>query len=228
MELEILYNDGHLVAINKPHGMLTHRSPIANDCKVFAMQTLRNQLKQKVRPLHRLDRKTGGLQWFALDAPTASGMQRMFAGQEIDKTYWAIVRGFTDDEGRIDYPLLKEDTEVLQQAVTEYKTLRRAELPIPQGKFATSRYSLVEAKPKTGRMHQIRKHFAHIFHPVIADRPHGCNKQNKFFLENWGMGTMLLHSREAAFAHPLTGAPVWAQAEPQEEFKRMLAEIFGM
>ena len=104
-----------------------------------------------------------------------------------------ILRGYTEDAGTIDYPLRREDGK-LQDAVTHYKTICRTEIDLPFGAHSTSRYSLVEAKPETGRMHQLRKHFAHIFHPIIADRAHGCNKQNKLFKEKWEMDTMLLHA----------------------------------
>jgi tRNA pseudouridine65 synthase len=70
-------------------------------------------------------------------------------------------------------------------------------------------------------MHQIRKHFAHIFHPIIGDRPHGCNKQNRFFLEQFGMNTMLLHASSIEFSHPVSGESVLIQAPLRDEFKRV-------
>src|SRR5690606_854269 len=125
----------------------------------------------------------------------------------------------------IDYPLRKENG-VLQEAITEYTTLSRTELDVPFGKHATIRYSLVEARPQTGRMHQIRKHFAHILHPIIGDRPHGCNKQNRFFKEKWAMETMLLHASSLSFEHPVENRSVIIHAPLQEEFLRM-REVLG-
>jgi tRNA pseudouridine65 synthase len=93
---------------------------------------------------------------------------------------------------------------------------------VPSGKHPTSRYSLVEANPETGRMHQLRKHFAHIFHPIIGDRPHGCNKQNKFWLENYQMNTMLLHASELSFVHPHTTKEIHLAADLSAEFQRVL------
>lgn len=218
--LEIVHQDADLVLINKPHGLLVHQSPIARDAEEFALQLLRNQLGQNVWPAHRLDRKTSGLLLFALNAETNQQLQALFRENKITKKYLAIVRGFAPDEGEIDYPLLKENG-VLQDAFTAFKTLQRAELPIAFGKHPSSRYSLVEASPQTGRMHQLRKHFAHINHPIIGDRPHGCNKQNKFFKTNWQMDTMLLHASSLSFAHPINKQ--WANylARPQPEFLRM-------
>jgi tRNA pseudouridine65 synthase len=98
----------------------------------------------------------------------------------------------------------------------------QTEVPVPLGAFNTSRYSLVEVKPETGRMHQIRKHLAHIHHPIIADRPHGCNKQNKLFKETWMMDSMLLHAKEIEFKHPLTHETLHIKANISTEFARTL------
>ena len=219
--LEILYQDDHLVAINKPHGLLVHRSPIASDAGEFALQLLRNQLNMRVYPAHRLDRKTGGVLLFALSKEVEKLMQRQFSDNLVDKKYLAIVRGYTDDTGEIDYPLRKENG-TLQEAFTCYKTLARAELDIPLGAHPTSRYSLVEANPATGRMHQLRKHFSHISHPIIGDRTHGCNKQNKLFKEKWQLDTMLLHASQLSFQHPVTKTQVHIEAPLQAEYLRMI------
>ncbi|QHV94965.1 pseudouridine synthase [Spirosoma endbachense] len=224
--LTLLYQSDDLVAINKPHGLLVHRSPIASDASEFAVQMLRDQLGQRVYPVHRLDRKTGGVLLFALTDTMNSAMQQQFAEGEISKTYLAIVRGYTADEQIIDYPLRRDDG-VLQDAVTFLKTRQRTEIPLPFGKHATSRYSLVELTPTTGRMHQLRKHMAHILHPIIGDRPHGCNKQNKLFLENFGMNTMLLHASRIQFKHPQTSEEITITAPYQTEFNRMWSTLFG-
>jgi tRNA pseudouridine65 synthase len=220
--LDILYRDEQLIAVNKPHGLLVHRSSIAADVEEFALQILRNQINCHVYPAHRLDRKTGGVLLFALDKGTEILMQQQFASNAVYKTYWAIVRGYTDDWGEIDYPLRKENG-TLQDAFTAYRTIARAEIPVAFGKHATSRYSLVEAKPTTGRMHQLRKHFSHIFHPIIGDRTHGCNKQNKLFTETWEMDTMLLHALSLSFTHPLSSVSINIEAPLQPEFERMIS-----
>ncbi len=221
MPLEIVFRDNYLIAINKPHGLLVHRSPIASDVKEFALQLLKNQISRWVNPVHRLDRKTSGVLLFALDKETEKAMQQQFAENKVQKKYLAIVRGFTPDQQDIDYPLRKENG-TLQEAFTNYTTLQRAELDIALGAHPTSRYSLVEAKPTTGRMHQLRKHFSHIFHPIIGDRTHGCNKQNRLFKEKWQMDTMLLHASELTFTHPFSGIQIQIKAPLQDEFLRMI------
>jgi len=219
--LDILYRDEHLIAINKPHSLLVHRSPIAADAEEFALQLLRDQVGLKVNPVHRLDRATGGVLLFALDKQVEITMQQQFSDNLVQKNYLAIVRGYTPDTEEIDYPLRKENG-IMQEAFTTYKTLSRAEIAVPQGKHETSRYSLIDVKPTTGRMHQIRKHLSHVDHPIIGDTTHGCNKQNKLFRERWEMTTLLLHASKLMFTHPVTHQPIIIQAPVQKEFNRVM------
>ena len=220
--LEILYQDDYLVAINKPHGLLVHRSKIATNTEVYALQLLRDQIGQKVYPIHRLDRKTSGVLLFALSSEINSVLQKQFAENKVEKEYISIVRGFTPKEQLIDYALTN-DSGKTQDAITQFKTLKQSEIPVPFGKFSTSRYSLIQVHPKTGRFHQIRKHMAHIFHPIIGDRPHGCNKQNKLFKEKWHMMTMLLHAQSLQFTHPVSNEPMVIKANWSPEFERSLS-----
>ncbi|MBS2209863.1 pseudouridylate synthase [Carboxylicivirga mesophila] len=219
--LEIIFQDQYMVVINKPHGLLVHRSSIAADAEEFALQMVRDQIGKTVYPVHRLDRKTSGILVFALNSRMAARLKTIFENPETQKTYIAIVRGYFPDAIEVDYALTN-DRGKTQDAITHFKTIRRNELPVPFGQFDTSRYSLIEAYPKTGRMHQIRKHLNHLRHPIIGDRPHGCNKQNRLFKERWNMTTMLLHAHQLEFEHPLTTEKLVLKAEPFEEFKRML------
>ena len=219
--LDILFRDEHLIAINKPHDLLVHRSPIAADVQVFALQLLRDQVGRWVNPVHRIDRKTSGILLFAFNKEAEISMHQQFMNNELDKKYLAIVRGHTPDAENIDYPLRKENG-AMQEAFTGYVTLNRAELPIPLGAHPTSRYSLIRATPATGRMHQIRKHMSHVFHPIIGDRTHGCNKQNRMFKSKWEMTTMLLHAEELSFKHPVTEEQITIHAPVQPEFQRVM------
>lgn len=224
MELEILYQDENLIAINKPHGLLVHKTRLANDTEEFALQRLRDQLGRHVYPAHRIDRKTGGVLLFTFNQEILTAVRKLFDTREVDKTYLAVVRGFTDDTGEIDYPL-KNERGKSQEAITIYRTLERVEVGIPFGRYATQRYSLVRAFPLTGRTHQIRKHFAHILHPIIGDRPHGCNKQNKFFKEQWNMTTMLLHAFSLEFTRPMSGKRLLIRAMPGKDFTTTLGAL---
>ncbi|MCB2219165.1 MAG: pseudouridylate synthase [Bacteroidetes bacterium] len=221
IQLDVIYHDPYLVAINKPPGLLVHKTPMAGDASPCALQVLRDQIHQRVYPCHRLDRKTSGVLLFALDPKTNRLTQAQFSKNLVAKVYLAIVRGFTEETGTIDYPLVREDG-TIQDARTSFITIARSEIPLPYGKHNTSRYSLIRIKPLTGRTHQIRKHLAHIFHPIIGDRPYGCNKQNKLFKEKWGMSTMMLHAISLEFVHPVTGELLKIEAKLHDEFIRML------
>ncbi len=218
MTLEIVYQDDFLIVINKPNGLLVHKSKYANEANEYAVQVLRDQVGTKVWPCHRIDRKTSGVLVFTLNQEMNSLIQQQFANSQINKTYWAIVRGYTDDDGSIDYALTNDKGKT-QEAITRYKTIKRSEIPLALGKHNTSRYSLVEVYPQHGRMHQIRKHFAHISHPIIGDRPHGCNKQNRLFKQQWNVTNMMLHAKELEINHPYTNHTIHFSASLSESFK---------
>lgn len=221
MTLEILYQDDQLVAINKPHGLLVHRTSIAEEQNEFALQILRDQIEQRVYPIHRLDRKTSGVLLFGLNPEIVKSIQQQIENQSVTKKYLAIVRGWFPDKIEVDYALTN-DRGKTQEAITHFQLLEKTELNIPFGKHQTSRYSLIEAFPKTGRQHQIRKHLNHLRHPIIGDRPHGCNKQNRLFKEKWEMNTMLLHAQEFTFLHPVSNQKIKIVADLSFEFCRML------
>jgi len=218
--LKILYEDESLIAMHKPHGLLVHRTRIAKDATEFAVQILRDQIEGKhVYPVHRLDRKTSGVLLFAKTKTANQDVQQLFRGRQVRKTYEAIVRGFVDKSAIIDYPLLKDDN--LQKSETQYELIRHFEINLPFGEFKTSRYSHIWLKPKTGRFHQLRRHMAHIYHPIIGDRPHGCNKQNKLWKEQFNMTTMLLHANTLEFEYP-KGNKLIIQSKHDDEFRRVL------
>jgi len=220
INLEIIYQDKDLVAINKPHGLLVHRSSIAADASYFALQILRNQIGQHVFPIHRLDRKTSGILLFGLNSKIVQLVQKEFLNYSVEKKYMAIVRGFFPEKVKVDYALTN-DRNKTQEAITFFQKIKQTELDIPFGKYLTSRYSLIEAIPKTGRQHQIRKHLNHLRHPIIGDRPHGCNKQNKLFKEKWNLTTMLLHAKELMFYHPILKKELHLTADYSPEFLQM-------
>ncbi|MDP8078732.1 tRNA pseudouridine(65) synthase TruC [Phocoenobacter skyensis] len=213
MALTILYQDSDLIAINKPAGMLVHRSWLDKHETVFAMQTLRDQIGQHVFPIHRLDRPTSGVLLFALNSEMARLMSEQFQQHQIQKKYLAIVRGYLNGEGQIDYPLKEQLDKIAdkfsqpkapQQAITDYRCLAQIEMPYPAGKHQTARYSLVELSPKTGRKHQLRRHLKHLFHPIIGDTRYGDLNQNRTFFEKSGCNRLFLHAQSLTFIHPKT------------------------
>jgi len=221
MIFDILHQDEHLIAINKPYGYFVHRTKLDYQAETLVMPNLRDQIGQYVYPVHRIDRKTSGVLLFALDEKTQRILNDDFAEGKVGKKYVAIVRGYTPEASEIDYDLIN-DRGTKQSAITKFITLQHKEVPIAAGKHSTSRYSLVELSPVQGRQHQLRKHMSHIFHPIIGDRPHGCNKQNRLFLEQFNYLEMLLHARSLTFTHPHTDQEITVQAPLFDEFKRMM------
>lgn len=201
--LEILYRDENLIAINKPSGLLVHKSYYAGEADEYAVEKLTQQMDRKVHLVHRLDRKTSGVLLFTFDKETLKLMSDQFMNREVEKKYIAILRGWTKEEETIDYDLTNEN-EIVQNAITYYRRLQTSEIDLPFLKHPTSRYSLVEAIPETGRFHQLRKHFKHILHPILGCRKHGCNKQNKLWLNTFEITAMPLHSHQLNFKHPYT------------------------
>lgn len=219
--LEIVYEDEWIIAINKPAGLLVHRSSIATNTDVYALQLLRNQVGYHVFPIHRLDRKTSGILLFAKDKDFVHPFQEVLSSEHSFKTYFAVVRGYFPQEITVDYDLTNDKGKT-QNAITHFKLISSSEIALPFGKFDTSRYSLIQAQPKTGRMHQIRKHLNHLRHPIIGDRPHGCNKQNKLFLEKWNLSKMLLHAKELEIQHPYLDQKVIIKSRLPEHFNQIV------
>lgn len=208
MPLTILYQDEHYVAIDKPAGLLVHRSPISRD-RVFALQTLRDQLGRHVYPVHRLDRATSGALLFGLSAEAARRLTAEFERQAVTKEYLAVARGWVDAHGLIDHPVADDDGNgIAQPARTRFRCLARVELPFAVDRYPTSRYSLVAVQPETGRRQQIRKHFKHISHHLVGDTTHGNGRHNRFFREQIGIRRLLLMSHRLSFLHPFSGQPV--------------------
>ncbi|WP_343224752.1 pseudouridine synthase [Pelagicoccus sp. SDUM812005] len=231
--LEVLYRDDRYIAIHKPSGLLVHRSPIDKRETRFAIQLLRDQIGQHVYPAHRIDRPTSGILLFGLDEAAGTALSILFQERKVQKTYRAVVRGHLPESGVIDSPLHKyEDQDghkksaETQEAETAYKRLAITELPYPTERYDTTRYSLVELYPHTGRRHQIRRHLAHIRHPIIGDVRHGCNKANKLARANFAIHRLLLAATDIAFPHPFEDKQVQIHCPLEASFQAALARIF--
>lgn len=225
--LDIVYRDRWLVAVNKPSGMLVHRTRISRD-REFLLQHLRDQLGRRVYPAHRLDRATSGLLLFALDPETDSIASTAFQDGRVTKHYLAVVRGWTAEAGTIEHALKADNRDTPRDAVTHYRRLSTVEIDEPVSRYPTARYSLVAARPVTGRTHQIRRHLRHISHPIIGDTTHGDGRHNRFFRERFGVNRLLLHAWSLELAHPQSGEPLWIEAPLPAEFQALLDELGWM
>lgn len=225
--LSILFEDEYLVAINKPAGILVHRTSIASEVLTSCLQILRNQIGQKVFPAHRLDRPTSGILLFAKQEKILPQLNNQFMDRSIQKHYWAVVRGIPEEKKALinhDLPNIKSGK--LQEAKSFYQVIGQSEIPLNStGRYPTSRYSLVLVKPETGRTHQIRRHLAHIRHYIIGDKKHGDNKQNIFFKKEFGLENLLLHAIDLKFIHPITQKEIHLIAPIPSHFELIFEKL---
>lgn len=190
--VRILHLDEDVVVVDKPPGLVVHRGWAREP--VVVMTLVRDALGKHVYPVHRLDRGTSGALVLALSPEAAGVLGEAFASGAVDKRYLAIVRGVAPEEVVIDHPVPRSEDGPRVDAITEVRRL-----------FAVERYSLVEARPRTGRLHQIRRHLRHIGHPIVWDKKYGRGYSNDFARELYGIDRLALHARSVAFRHPRTG-----------------------
>jgi tRNA pseudouridine65 synthase len=231
--LPILYRDERLVVVDKPSGLLVHRSPIDRHETRFALQILRDQLGQRVYTIHRLDKGTSGVLAFGLDPEAAREYSAIFAQRTVTKTYVALVRGWPPPEGLIDRALVAvEDDRSGPQSVeprtsqTAFLRLATYELPVRVDRYPTSRYALVELEPHTGRRHQLRRHLAGESHPIIGDSTYGKGGHNRLFREMFGVNRLLLACTRLEFVSPARpGPPLRIEAPLATEFAELLGRL---
>jgi tRNA pseudouridine65 synthase len=231
--LPLLYRDARMVVVDKPSGLLVHRSPIDRHETRFALQLVRDQLGQRVYPVHRLDKPTSGALVFALDAEAARELAATFATRDVGKTYLALVRGWPAATGVIDRALSAVEDERIgpqtvapREAVTAFRTLTTYELPVCVDRYPTSRYALVELTPHTGRRHQLRRHLATASHPIVGDSTYGKGRHNRLFAERFGSHRLLLACTRLEFASlPWSSGPLVVEAPLAAEFVDLLAVL---
>jgi tRNA pseudouridine65 synthase len=223
----ILYEDESLVAVDKPSGLFVHRSESDRSATEFVLQNVRDQLGHFVYPVHRLDRPTSGVLLLAKNPDAAALLANMFSNRQIHKSYLALVRGHTEDSGTIERPLVSSKgigkpidhpQSTPQDAETSYVTQDRFEVPFSTGEHSTTRCALVEATPKTGRYHQIRRHFSGISHPIIGDSEHGDTRFNRRFSERLEVTRLMLAAVRVEFIHPVTSVQTIIECPPAESF----------
>lgn len=211
--IDILFRDEHLVAVMKPAGLAVHRGWAA--APHYALDLVRDRIGARVYPAHRLDQPTSGVLVFALSPEAARALGDAFATQRVHKRYLALVRGIpVAAELTIDNPV-KDDRGVRVSAVTE--VVRRW--------VFRGRYALVEARPRTGRTHQIRRHLKHIACPIIGDTSYGKSEHNRLFRDEFGLRRLALHALALTLPHPRDGAPLTLVAPLPPDLAEPLARI---
>jgi tRNA pseudouridine65 synthase len=215
--LALLYCDTDLVAIDKPAGLLVHPSALDAHEERTALRLLRNQLGERVWPLHRLDKATSGVLLFARNVEAARRWGLAFEAGQVRKHYLALVRGWPPVQGEIDQPLARDPElpstgQPQVPAQTRYRRLAGFEWPFSvDPRHATSRYALMEVEPLTGRRQQIRRHFKRIAHPLVGDTTHGKGAHNRAVGEWLGVQRLWLH----AYSIELAGLRLCAPCGPE-------------
>ena len=190
-DLQILFEDPDLVAINKPTGYAVHKGW---DQGPPLLPLIRGRIRRRLFPVHRLDRPTSGVLLLTKSSEMAAAMQVIWRARGVDKRYWAIVRGVPPEFGYIDHPIPRTKDGPRVPAQSRFATL-----------YARGRYALVEVKPHTGRLHQVRRHLKHISHPIIGDVRYGKGEHNRVWRASYGLHRLALHAVRLSFPHPRSG-----------------------
>lgn len=196
---EIICRDDRIIALVKPSGMIVHRG-WGQDSTTVA-DILRDQIiKAPVFAVHRLDRGTSGVLLFALDSAAARALQQQFESMQVHKRYVALVRGPMTESCTLEHDVPRRQGVERVPAITEFQPLAHFQ-----------RWSLVEARPRTGRLHQIRRHLKHLSHPIVGDVRYGKGEINRYFRERYGLHRLALHALELSIIHP-DGGPLTLSA----------------
>jgi RluA family pseudouridine synthase len=226
--LEVLHRDDDVAALNKPARLLVHEGdsgdePTLQDALLRAFPGRRGHA---FRPAlaHRLDRDTSGVVLAGLSGPGLRGLEDLFRRRKVRKSYLALVVGVpAEAEGTIDAPLRRQEVAKGDRpkvfvggrsdpaARTDWRRIASA-----------GGFTLVEARPRTGRTHQIRAHLKHLGHPILGDPTYGDRRRNEEARGRWGLWRPFLHAASVEFEHPVTGTLLRVEAPLPEELRRVL------
>ena len=220
VEIPVLFEDDVCLVVNKPNNVLVHHSHFARNIETPSLvELVREMGYESAVPVHRLDHKTSGALIFVKSNEHASDFQQLFDSKTIIKTYTALLRGHIAESGTIDSPV-KNERGNYKEALTHYHCLQQFELKMAVEPYPTSRYSLVEFTPETGRTHQLRIHANKISHPIIGDPKHGNRHHNHAFQKQLQLPDLFLHASRLEFVHPFTQEQVKITADFPEFWGR--------
>lgn len=226
MKIEILFEDNHIIIVNKPNNLLIHNSYYARNIKEETLlDLLYAQFGFHFYPVHRLDRKTSGVLLLAKQKEHVAIFQELFTANQIQKTYLGIVRGFVDLSVSITSPVKNPDTKIYKDAETYCEPIHTKLLEIPVIPYENARYSLVKLTPSTGRMHQLRIHMNKISHPIVGDYKYGDRFHNRMFENEFDCENLFLHAYSLYFIQPITNDIICLNAAMPPNWKKIF-EIF--
>jgi 23S rRNA pseudouridine955/2504/2580 synthase len=223
IEPRILYEDDDLLVLNKPSGMAVHGGSGLSYGVIEALRELRPH-SRALELVHRLDRDTSGCLLIAKKRSALKALHEQFRDDDVNKRYVALLAGqWAQSRWRVDAPLKKN---VLQSGERMVRVARDGKAAVTEFRRLT-RYAeatLVEARPVTGRTHQIRVHALHMGHPVAGDERYGDETSNRR-LRQLGLKRVFLHARETTFRHPRTAEPLRVEAPLDDELARLLTGL---
>lgn len=223
---EILFQDDDILLLYKPASWFVHPPENPRFRRGLKRRTCVQWLADKkgIRafPAHRLDAATEGILIFGKHKEATAHLNSQFKNHETHKLYEAVVRGWMKEEsGKIELPLELDSTGELVACETHYRVLAKIEHPVKiSKKFDTSRYSLLEVSPKTGRWHQIRRHMNRISHPIIGDREHGDSHHNRYFRDALKINGLCLWAKELTLVHPSLGERIKFESPISERWQK--------
>ena len=204
--LDLIHEDAHLLAVDKPPGLAVHRSRLVGSDEDYLIDRLRAQVGGELYLAHRLDRATSGVLLVARSQQVAAELGRQLMARTVDKSYLAVVRGWPAEQGEIDYPLSGASLRgEAKPALTRWRRLATVEVPIAVGRYPQQRYALLEVAPATGRYRQIRRHFHHVSHHILGDTSHGRGDHNRLIRIHFGLARLFLHAWRLRLVHPVDG-----------------------
>jgi tRNA pseudouridine65 synthase len=227
MSLEIIYQDNYCLLVTKPNNVLVHHAHHSRNKidEKSLMQLIENQLGTRYFPIHRLDRKTSGIILLASKKEYVSTFQALFTNKEIKKIYYGVVRGYSQDNRIIDSPVKGRDALVYKEAESHLKCLDKIELNIPVKPYDSSRYSLVELTPITGRMHQLRIHMNKLSTPLINDAKYGDKNHNTMYGDQFGWKNLFLHAGSLAFTHPFSNQELFLKSSFSDDWIQLFEKF---
>jgi tRNA pseudouridine65 synthase len=217
-ELAIIFRDARLLAVDKPSGLSIHRGLDRSRGPTLVDAVKEVTGLDVAYPVHRIDRGASGVVLFALDPETARLLQQAFEQGKAGKTYLALVRGICPESGEIDSPVPRDEDGERVPAVTRFRRLACA-------RTEPREVSLVEVTPLSGRFHQIRRHLAHINHPIIGDSNYGKGVLNRSFCKLHGLCRLALHASTLEFVHPFSVERLVLDSPLPEDLRAPLARM---
>jgi len=211
--INILYQDEYYIAVEKPINLLVHPYKKESNERDHLMKRVKAQTGLYLYPIHRLDRPVSGIVIFGLAGENVAELQKKWSLETTHKKYIALVKGLLKEKGEFTFSLQKEDKSK-QEAITCYKPLQ-----------LFSETTLIEVEIKTGRRHQIRRHFSRRSHNIIGDRKHGRGKVNNFYKDEIGLDRIFLHAQSLEFIHPYTNKTIKIECPLPDDLKTCLSKL---